>query len=155
MPFNGLTGSFNVKPTDKSGRDFRGKGRLQYVGRHYLQFAGTGEYFLKAGPDSPETLLGTADFDNTIALKKEKVPLKTWALHVKDWHNDDPVWHGNKGKATLDLTLAPGEFNVSWFNPREGGALVSDKIIGGGQPVLLTAPSEEDDWLAIVKRRRP
>jgi hypothetical protein len=59
------------------------------------------------------------------------------------------------GKATLDLTLAPGEFNLSWFNPREGGPLVSDMIIGGGRPVLLTAPSENDDWLAVVKRRKP
>ena len=40
-------------------------GRLQYVGKHYLRFAGSGEYFLKAGPDSPETLLAYEDFDDT------------------------------------------------------------------------------------------
>jgi hypothetical protein len=41
-------------------------GRLQYVGKHHLQFAGSKEYFLKAGPDAPETLLAYADFDNTL-----------------------------------------------------------------------------------------
>ncbi|MFC1637099.1 DUF5060 domain-containing protein, partial [Planctomycetota bacterium] len=48
------TGTFNIKPTDKSGRDFRSKGRLQYVGKHHLRFAETGEYFLKCGADAPE-----------------------------------------------------------------------------------------------------
>lgn len=124
MPFNDLTGSFYVKPTDKTGRDFRGKGRLQYVGHHYLQFAGTGEYFLKAGPDAPETLLGTVDFDNTIALKKEKVPLKTWSSHVKDWNNADPVWHGNKGKGligALNYLASKGVNSISFLTYNAGG----------------------------------
>ena len=56
-PFDGVSGSFEVGAADKTGRDFRGKGRLQYVGTHYLQFAGSKEYFLKAGADAPETLL--------------------------------------------------------------------------------------------------
>jgi hypothetical protein len=30
-----LTGSFNVQPTNKNGRDHRGKGRLTYVGEHH------------------------------------------------------------------------------------------------------------------------
>jgi len=45
---DGLKGSFVVDPTDKSGRDFRGKGRLGYVGKHHLKFAGNNEFFLKA-----------------------------------------------------------------------------------------------------------
>src|SRR4030095_4730742 len=53
---DGLSGSFMISPTDKSGRDFRSRGRLQYVSRRYLRFAGDGTYFLKAGPDSPENL---------------------------------------------------------------------------------------------------
>jgi hypothetical protein len=53
---HGLTGSFIVEPTDKTGDDFRAKGRLNYVGRHHLQFAETGEWFLKAGVDSPENV---------------------------------------------------------------------------------------------------
>ena len=49
--FHGLTGSFNISNTNKSGRDLRGKGRLLHVGQHHLQFAETKEWFLKVGPD--------------------------------------------------------------------------------------------------------
>ena len=74
--FHGKSGSFTVGKTDKKGRDLRAKGRLQYVGNRYLQFAGK-EYFLKAGADAPETFLGYKDFDDTIAGKPSRVPLKT------------------------------------------------------------------------------
>ena len=53
---HGLTGSFNVQPTNKTGHDHRGKGCLKYVGKHHLQFAEKGEWFLKAGVDSPENV---------------------------------------------------------------------------------------------------
>ena len=82
--FHGKSGSFTVGKTDKKGRDLRAKGRLQYVGNRYLQFAGTKEYFLKAGADAPETFLGYKDFDDTIAGKPSRVPLKTWSKHVQD-----------------------------------------------------------------------
>ena len=99
-PFNGKTGSFIIAPTDKTGRDFHAKGRLQYVGKHHLQFAGSKDFFLKAGPDSPETLLACADFDDTVALKKT-VPLKTWAPHLQDWKPGDPTWRDGKGKGLI------------------------------------------------------
>lgn len=123
-PFHGKTGTFTVKPTDKSGRDFRGKGRLHYVGRHHLQFAGTGEYFLKAGPDSPETLLATEDFDNTIALNPKKAPLKKWESHVKYWKNGDPTWRGGKGKGligALDYLAEKGMNSISFLPYNAGG----------------------------------
>ena len=100
-PFDGVRGSFQVSETDKTGRDFRARGRLQYVGRHHLQFAGSKEFFLKAGPDAPETLLAFADFDNTTAGKPDKGPLKTWAPHVGDWREGDPAWRGGKGKGLI------------------------------------------------------
>ncbi len=99
-PMDGETGSFVVGPSDKTGRDLRGKGRLQYVGAHYLRFAGTGEYFLKVGPDAPETFLAYADFDGTEARRKN-VPLKTWQPHVQDWRPDDPTWKDGKGKGMI------------------------------------------------------
>lgn len=83
-PYDGVSGLLSVTASDKSGIDMRAKGRLQYVGERYLQHAGSKEFFLKAGADAPETLLGYADFDNTIAGKPSKVPLKTWEPHVKD-----------------------------------------------------------------------
>ncbi len=100
-PLHGKTGTFTIDPSDKDGRDLRAHGRLQYVGKHYLQFAGSKDYFLKAGADAPETLLGYADFDNTIAGKPDKVPLKTWQPHVQDWQDGDPTWKDGKGKGLI------------------------------------------------------
>jgi hypothetical protein len=96
------TGSFSITPTDKSGVDFRGKGRLQYVNEHYLRFAGTGEYFLKCGADAPENFLSYADFDGTFHNDGHKDDLvKTWEAHLKDWKEGDPTWKDGKGKAMI------------------------------------------------------
>jgi len=100
-PFDGRSGGFTISETDKTGRDFRAHGRLHYVGKHHLQFAGSKAYFLKAGPDAPETLLAYADFDNTIAGKPDKAPLKTWEPHVGDWKPGDPTWREGKGKGLI------------------------------------------------------
>ncbi len=120
---DGLGGSFEVLPTDKTGRDFRARGRLQYVGGHYLRFAGTGEPFLKAGPDSPETLLAFADFDGTVATKKEG-PLKTWAPHLRDWRPGDPTWKGGRGKGlvgALNYLASRGVNAFSFLTYNAGG----------------------------------
>lgn len=101
LPYHGKTGTFTVADSDKSGRDLRAHGRLVYVGQRYLQFAGSGQYFLKAGADAPETLLGYADFDNTIAGKPAKVPLKKFEPHLQDWNSGDPTWQNGKGKGLL------------------------------------------------------
>lgn len=100
-PFDGRSGSFQIAVSDKAGRDFRSKGRLQYVGQRYLQFAGNKEFFLKAGPDAPETMLAYEDFDNTVAGKPGKVPLKSWQPHVADWKAGDPTWKNGKGKGLV------------------------------------------------------
>ena len=62
-PYHSKRGRFKIDPTDKTGSDLRGKGRLQYVGMHYLRFAGSGEYFLKGGADSPENFLAYDEID--------------------------------------------------------------------------------------------
>ncbi len=98
---HGRQGTLNILASDKTGRDLRAHGRLQYVGKHYLRFAGTGQYFLKAGADAPETLLAYADFDNTLAGNPQKAPLKTWEPHLKDWQAGDPTWKDGKGKALI------------------------------------------------------
>ena len=99
-PFDGTKGTFSVAATDKTGRDFRGKGRLQYVGKHHLQFAGSKEYFLKVGADAPETLLAYTDFDNMQTLKKG-VAIKTWSPHLQDFKTGDPTWKDGKGKGLI------------------------------------------------------
>ncbi len=99
--FDGKTGTFKITESDKHGRDLRAHGRLQYVGKRYLQFAGSKQYFLKAGADAPETLLAFVDFDNTVAGNPRKAPLKTWEPHLKDWKQGDPSWKDGKGKGLI------------------------------------------------------
>jgi hypothetical protein len=132
-PFDGKTGTFDVAQSDKAGRDFRGKGRLRYVGGHYLQFAGDGEYFLKAGPDAPETLLACVYIDGTApglkqpARKGEAEPtqaLKTWAPHLPDWRPGDPEWRGGKGRGligALNYLAGKGVNEFSFLTYNAGG----------------------------------
>lgn len=121
-PFDGMSGTFQIAATDKSSPDFRGRGRLRYTGKHYLQFAGSGDYFLKLGADSPETLLAYADFDGTVALKPA-VPLHTYTPHVQDWKTADPTWKGDKGKGLIGALnyLAGKGVNAISFLPYNAG----------------------------------
>lgn len=101
-PLDGITGSFKVKPTNKTGRDHRAKGRLNYTGERYLKYAGTGEYFLKQGADAPENFLAYADFDGDFKSDGHKDNLiKTWKPHVRDWKPGDPTWKDGKGKGMI------------------------------------------------------
>jgi hypothetical protein len=117
---DGLTGSFVISQTDKTGRDHRGKGRLQYVGNRYLRFAETGEYFLKQGADSPENFLAYDDFDNTPNNGGRR---KSWSAHVDDWKNGDPTWMGEKGKGIIGALnyLASEGMNAFSFIPMNIG----------------------------------
>ncbi|QJE96378.1 PKD domain-containing protein [Luteolibacter luteus] len=100
--FDGDSGNFSIAPTDKSGRDLRGKGRLQYVGKHHLRFAETGEYFMKAGVDAPENLLAYADFDGDFKTDGQGDNyIKDWAPHAGDWQVGDPSWGNGKGKGLI------------------------------------------------------
>ncbi|MEP1489756.1 MAG: DUF5060 domain-containing protein [Algibacter sp.] len=93
------TGEFSIDASDKTGVDFRGKGRLNYVGERYLKFAETGEYFLKCGSDAPENFLAYNEFDGTFHNDGFKDDLvKTWEAHEKDWKQGDPTWKDGKGK---------------------------------------------------------
>lgn len=107
---NGETGTIMVTATDKAAPDFRSKGRLKYTGGSYLVHAGTGEAFLKGGTDSPENLLGYADFDgtyyggNNVARAGEAMPHKSlhhYESHIKDWKEGDPTWKNGKGKGLI------------------------------------------------------
>jgi hypothetical protein len=126
-------GSFDILPTDKTGRDFRGKGRLEYIGKSYLQFAGTKEYFLKAGADSPENLMAYKDFDGTYSYKTSGISrsdeaatttLKTWQAHMPDWQAGDPTWQNGKGKGligAINYLSGKGCNSVSFLTYNAGG----------------------------------
>ncbi len=95
---DGETGTLTIGSTDKSGRDFRGKGMLNYVGGRYLKFQ-NGEYFLKCGSDAPENFLAYDQFDGSFQNDGHKDDLvKTWEAHRQDWNEGDPMWKDGKGK---------------------------------------------------------
>jgi hypothetical protein len=98
--FDGTAGTLNIGASDKSGSDFRAKGRLQYVGQHYLQFAQTGEYFIKGGADSPENYLAYTDFDGTYSHGSTSY-IKAYTPHLNDWKTNDPTWKNGKGKGII------------------------------------------------------
>ena len=125
--FDGVKGTFTIGANNKRGRDFRAKGLLRYVGERYLQFAETGEYFIKGGADSPENFLGYADFDgtyDTAALKRKGEAagskfLHRYEPHVKDWRPGDPSWKKGKGKGMIGALnyLAGKGMNSVYFIP--------------------------------------
>ncbi len=94
---DGETGRFRVQESRQAAPDLRAKGRLQFVGEHYLRFAGTGEYFLKCGADAPENLLAYDDIDDTPNVKGFR---KNWSPHLRDYSNDadDLLWGSGKDK---------------------------------------------------------
>ena len=75
-PFDGKSGVIDVAKPTSQGVTFEPMADCKYVGKHYLQFAGSKRYFLKVGADAPETLLAFADFDNTHAGNPKKAPIK-------------------------------------------------------------------------------
>ncbi|NER16887.1 DUF5060 domain-containing protein [Spongiivirga citrea] len=97
---DGQSGSFVVTTTDKTGKDFRGKGRLQYDGSRYPRFTETGEYFIKAGPDSPENFLAYDEFDEVYHYAAPN-RIKDWDAHLSLWQTGDPQWQGTRGRSII------------------------------------------------------
>jgi len=128
---DGASSSFNIGPTDKTGRDFRAKGRLTYVGGHYLQFAGSKEYFLKAGADAPENFLAYREFDGDFKTDGHKDNLvKDWKPHVQDWKPGDPAWQGGKGKGII------GAVNYLASEGANAVSFLTMNIVGDDQNVF-------------------
>lgn len=116
-PLHGRTGTLRIGPSDKRVPDLRARGHLEYVGERYLRFAGDGSRFLKGGVDSPETLLGYADFDGTyrdvsrtnpppspnsiIQLPSLDQGLLRFKPHEQDWRPGDPTWKDGKGRGLI------------------------------------------------------
>jgi hypothetical protein len=112
--YDGQTGRFSIGPTDKTGRDHRGKGMLRRVdGQRYLQFD-DGSFFLKGGADSPENLFAYTDFDGTFSNGGEPNSVRDYN-HDQDWTSGDPSWQNGKGKGLIGaLNYLAGEEMTSF-----------------------------------------
>lgn len=105
--FDGASGSFTVSGIDPEAPGFKAKGRLAYVGGHYLQHQGDGSYYLKVGIDEPENWLAYVGFDNTSAPGSHD--LHDYANHVQHWQPGDPTWSGEAGTEL-------GKGIIGWLN---------------------------------------
>jgi len=106
--FDGASGQFECGPTDKTGKDFRGRGVLSYVGQRYLKFDGDGKWFLKGGVDSPENFLAYYEFDQT-------KPTHRYLPHALDATPGDPTWRDGRGQnltGALNYLASVGQNSV-------------------------------------------
>jgi hypothetical protein len=135
---DGIQDEFQVDETDKTRNDFRGKGRLEYVGERYLKHAGTGEVFLKGGADSPENFLGYSEFDGTYyggdnqQRSGEDSPnsgLHAYGPHLQDWKEGDPEWGAGKGKGII------GALNYLSSKGMNSVYFLTMNILGDGEDV--------------------
>ena len=106
---DGETGTFTVGSSDKDpfGRDFRGKGQLQYVNKHHCRFAESGEYFIRVGADSPEDFIADNEIDNTPADGHD------YSIHKKNHYSAADAsaytWKSGKGIGILGAIRYMGE----------------------------------------------
>jgi hypothetical protein len=117
-------GQFKVAPADPADHEFHRSGVLRSKG-HLLRWSGTGEYFLKGGANSPENLLGYADFDGTYRIAPDArdgesavgEQLHKFAPHLRDWRKGDPTWKNGKGKGLIGAInyLADSGMNSVYF----------------------------------------
>ncbi len=122
--FDGAKGTFAVSSSDKRYPDLRARGLLQYTGEHYLEFAESGELFLKGGADSPENFLAYAEFDDTYdadagsgSYEKVGTFIHHYAPHVRDCAPGDPSWRDQQGKGIIGMLnyLASKRMNSVYF----------------------------------------
>ena len=126
-------------------------GRLLRDHPRYLRWAETGEYFLKAGADSPENLLGYYEFDGTYRHSNEfrANESKTEGLHRFATHADDfaggPTWGGGRGRNLLGAIsyLAGRGINSIYF--------LTNNIGGDGKDVWPYVDHETFDRFDVSK----
>ncbi len=143
--FNGDSGSFNVGPR-QTAQGFTGKGKLQYVGGHYYRFQ-DGTYYVKAGANEPENLLGYVGFDNTPNGWHKYQP------HVADWKTGDPDWGGGKGKAIIGAInyIASTGLNAMYFLTQNVGGQTKDVWPWAGNVNRAGSPSNDNTHYDISK----
>jgi len=117
-------GKFFVVGTDKELPDFRAHGFVVADGP-YFKFRGSDQYWLKAGSNSPENILGFHEIDGNYrhgdndrdGEANAGSKLLRFEPHLKDWQLGDPSWQGGKGQALIGgyNYLASKGMNSNYF----------------------------------------
>lgn len=126
IPIQNKKGDFRVVQTDKTAPDFNAMGRLIIEAGEY-RYGADGRLWRKGGTNSPENLLGYADFDDTRRLEAKardgeanatQTPLHRFAPHIADWRTGDPIWGAEqRGKGLIGAInyLASKGMNAVYF----------------------------------------
>ena len=114
--------------------DFRSRSQIWSMTRHALDFFH--EHLPFEEMTSADQL---APDSGTFVLAK---PGEVYAVYIP-----------TGGSARLDLEDSKGNFDVSWFNPSEGGELADGVAVSGpGVVRLSSAPGDPtQDWVALVR----
>lgn len=162
---DGQQGTVLISASDKALPDNRAKGRLQYVGKRYLEWAENNTPFLKTGADSPENMLHYSDFDGNLDAygklgNKYYQLMKTWEPHARDY---DPAasaytWKDGKGKnllGAINYLAKTGVNSISFLT------MSIDGDDGGVYPYIvkddeafIAASQESRSWSKAVHQHR-
>lgn len=136
---DGVEGTLEIEKSDKTGSDFRAKGRIVNGGKGYFKFQDTEKIWIKNGADSPENFLAYDGFDQTsrFSLKsavKEgeadpKKSLHRYEAHITDWNEGDPSWKNGNGKGMI------GALNYLQSAGVNSVYMLTMNIIGDGKDV--------------------
>jgi len=136
---DGTEGRLEIEKSDKTGSDFRAKGRIVNGGKGYFKFQGLDEIWIKNGTDSPENFLAYEGFDQTsrFSLKSvvregeadPKASLHRYETHIKDWNEGDPAWKSGNGKGMI------GALNYLQSAGVNSVYMLTMNIIGDGKDV--------------------
>lgn len=136
---DGNDGEFNVKASDKTGKDFRSRGRIVDGGKGYFEFQKSGNIWIKNGTDSPENFLAYADFDQTLRYGQKtevregeadpKKSVHKYEAHIKDWNEGDPTWQNGKGKGIIGALNYLASVNINSVY------MLTMNILGDGKDV--------------------
>ncbi len=132
---------YQLPENDLVCQDWRSRERSWDYGRIALEFF-HGQRIPFWEMRNANALVGNANNDNTkFCLAKPGGPYL--------------VYLPRGGTTELDLSGVTGAFNVHWFNPREGGLLLTGavtRVQGGGRVQLGPPPADpEQDWLVVVR----
>ena len=151
---DGDSGTFVVAATDKVFPDMRAKGKLEYVGEHYLQHK-NGDYFLKAGPDSPENFLAYDDFaDTPNNMPNPGAGSKSYSPHSGDWVGGDPEWNGGQGRniiGAVNYLASKGLNTISFLTMNINGDDRNCFMYPGSNDRLRISVRKCDQWFLVLQ----
>ncbi|MGB5437469.1 MAG: putative collagen-binding domain-containing protein, partial [Maribacter sp.] len=130
----------NSKHNDLNAEDWRTRDRLWELTDHALNFF---EAYLPYWEMQPAH--GLVNLKDAYCFRKKD------EIYV--------VYIPSDGKYTIDLSETKGQFNVQWFNPLQGGDLITGtvkNITGGGikdlgNPIVDTDKAIQQDWVVLIR----